>query len=521
MKLPTPALLLILIVSNMLNYIDRGIIPGAANEITGFIEEALGPEASAETVSAWFGALVSAYIASYSVAAVVFGQMARSESRPLRLVGIGLIIWCFAAIACYLAQPPLGQEATFFQFVLLVIGRVLSGCGEAGFQCIVPGVIMAAAPPNRKALWMAALYTPIPVGTAAGYMIGAIAASRPMGWGGAYAIEAVIMLPIACMFCATDAPGSAVDIAAEEDRELLQPTERTHKIDEKSIADGSLWAGALAICSSLDFCLITLGYAAHTAVFAGLAAFGPTLVLGLGFFRGRETTASTAFGASVALGGMIGTPLGGWLSDRSAGKIAANGIADRDSASSSNDVSISGRQASLKSMIKMIGTAAVFAMFTVAAPNEQVFLPLISLVVCCAFGAQASITMAILSCVSSDLQALAMSLVTLGIHIFGDVPSPIIIGRIKGSLAPHCIVIPAAAAKDSNHTTSSALHLDPACANDRSGLRLTLAITVGYLFTAVMWWLCAYFSAMHKTRNRSLSGEDESYAHCPGSGRSG
>merc|ERR1740138_333208 len=99
-----------------------------------------------------------------------------------------------------------------FRFHLLLFGRVLSGCGEAGFQCIVPGLIMASAPPNRKALFMAALYTPVPVGTAAGYMIGAIAAASSAGWGIAYAIEAVLMLPIALIFCAADTPAATTSL---------------------------------------------------------------------------------------------------------------------------------------------------------------------------------------------------------------------------------------------------------------------------------------------------------------------
>lgn len=517
MQLPIPVLLLVLIVTNMLNYIDRGIIPGAANELNGFIEEALGPEASAGTVSAWFGALISAYIASYSIAAVVFGQLARTEKRPLRLVGMGLLIWCCAAIACYFAQPPPGQQATTFRFGLLVFGRVLSGCGEAGFQCIVPGIIMASAPPNRKALWMAALFTPVPVGTAAGYMIGAIAAARPMGWGGAFGIEAILMFPFALLFFAADTPAPAGS-QGEEDQELLSRDEQSSQSPRPSGTDTSLMAGVCAVVSSLDFCLITLGYAAHTAVFAGLSAFGPTLVLGLGFFRGKEAIASTAFGASVALGGMIGTPLGGWFSDRSAAKMASLRSEDGQLELSAADKGAAVRQTSLKSMITALGIAACFAMCTTLADSEKVFLPLISLVVCCAFGAQASITLAILSCVPMDLQALAMSLTTLGIHAFGDVPSPIIIGLLKGHFAPHCMVIAAPVDSgnqtDASHPAPHVLHLDPRCAEDRPGLRLTLAITVGYLFTAVLWWIGAYV-VVSRSRSRKVGAEGVAYKGFP------
>merc|ERR1719296_537711 len=82
----------------------------------------------------------------------------------------------------------------------------MSGVGEAGFQCIVPGLVAAAAPPSRKAIWMSALYTPIPVGTAMGYMLGAMFAASPMGWGGAFVSEALLMLPIAVILRFTETP---------------------------------------------------------------------------------------------------------------------------------------------------------------------------------------------------------------------------------------------------------------------------------------------------------------------------
>ena len=60
-------LMLLLITTNLLNYIDRGIVPGASGAFDSFIE---GSETTWGT-SAAFGALTSAFIIGFSIASVV------------------------------------------------------------------------------------------------------------------------------------------------------------------------------------------------------------------------------------------------------------------------------------------------------------------------------------------------------------------------------------------------------------------------------------------------------------------
>ncbi len=62
------------------------------------------------------------------------------------------------------------------------------------------------------------------------------------------------------------------------------------------------------------FMSVVLGYAGYTAVMAGIGAFGPNLVQGLGLFS-DQSTASLYFGGAVSVAGAIGTPFGGWLLD--------------------------------------------------------------------------------------------------------------------------------------------------------------------------------------------------------------
>ena len=118
----------------------------------------------------------------------------------------------------------------------------------------------------------------------------------------------------------------------------------TMSIDEELRAPTFLGELRLVLCDPL-YMSITLGYAAYTAVLAGIGSFGPTFVMvrvwaspssscphcvltrsappppppppqGLGICD-NQTESSLYFGIAVSIAGAIGTPLGGYLVDLS------------------------------------------------------------------------------------------------------------------------------------------------------------------------------------------------------------
>ena len=72
-----------------------------------------------------------------------------------------------------------------------------------------PSIVAAddTAPPQSKSRWLATFYLCIPVGYAAGYILGGIIAPA-LGWRAVFLLEAFAMLPFA-LFCAV---GPAVDL---------------------------------------------------------------------------------------------------------------------------------------------------------------------------------------------------------------------------------------------------------------------------------------------------------------------
>ena len=66
-----------LIVTNLLNYADRGIIPGATNEFNSFIDDSLHQSST----DIFLGVLQSAFIVGFIVGSVVFGHIVHVVDR--------------------------------------------------------------------------------------------------------------------------------------------------------------------------------------------------------------------------------------------------------------------------------------------------------------------------------------------------------------------------------------------------------------------------------------------------------
>ena len=143
---------------NLLNYIDRGIIPGSTNEFNKFIMGTV----NTSKPDIFLGLLQSAFIVGFSMSSVIFGH-AVHFFPPFFLCGCGLTIWIVAVICS-------GLSYHLNSYTFLLLSRALSGCGEASFQCSVPPWIQATAGEGSKAKWISLFYTAIPVGTALGYV---------------------------------------------------------------------------------------------------------------------------------------------------------------------------------------------------------------------------------------------------------------------------------------------------------------------------------------------------------------
>jgi MFS family permease len=287
------AMLAMLSFINFLNYLDRGIIPGAASEFSSFIAsapdaagvgtfllgggegEGEGGDATAST-SALLGLLQSAFIGGYAVSAMGFGNLVH-RCRPFPLMGVGLGGWALASALAGLARAA-------GSYRLLLAARVLSGVGEAAFQCIAPAFVDDTAPPARRTVWLGVLYTAIPVGAAVGYGYSATV-SELCGWQWAFWLEAGLMLPFAAWCCfdsRLDAWSTAGGGGSEAQKQLADDHISASVAAPAPAAEAaapSLRQEVAAVLHSRVYVLVLVGYCACTGAVAGFSSFGPQFLL--------------------------------------------------------------------------------------------------------------------------------------------------------------------------------------------------------------------------------------------------
>lgn len=113
-----------LTITNLLLYVDRGIVPGATNEFNSFIKGSI----DTDTPSVFLGLLQSAFIVGLAIGSAVFGHLVHFHGR-FYLTGMGCSIWMLAVILSGLAK--------YSESYVLVLARMLSGVGEASLQVII------------------------------------------------------------------------------------------------------------------------------------------------------------------------------------------------------------------------------------------------------------------------------------------------------------------------------------------------------------------------------------------------
>jgi MFS family permease len=491
--------------ANLLNYVDRGIIPGSTNEINSFIKSNI----DTSTPDVFLGLLQSAFIIGFMGGSIAFGHLIHTYGR-FTLTGIGCAIWIVAVMLS-------GSAYYANSYVFLLFARMLSGIAEASMQVSVPPWIQKVAPLHQKGLWLGFFYMAIPVGTAIGYAYSSIV-SEAIGWQWAFFFEGFVMVPfVSFMFLISshfppDAPKT-----------------------EEGGNHPTVWQEFLVVCGRPIFLCFSFAYAAQSAVLMGLSTFGSAFMMGLGFFN-TESEASTIFGVVISLAGMISTPVGGILLDklmadhRSRASEAAAGAGANSSGRSPSvieellgeldeqqqnssqlaplvaateevgeevndmDAARTGclysdkRIKALKTISVYVGVLNLIGGVVLAVNyfcyNEVLWLFMVAVGCSLIFMTTSGITMGVMLSVPISSQSFAIAMNSICLHGFGDVPSPVIVGLIKDTLAPGCI----AGNDDDGNVAASA-----DCRDDGQGLRLTMLFTTVWIAWTVFFYVLAWF----------------------------
>lgn len=384
--------LAVLTLTNFFNYLDRYVVSALVESLK---------RSELRLSDAELGALATGFILVYMLASPLFGTLGDRGKRP-RLIAAGVAIWSVATALGGLAR----------RFATLFLARSSVGVGEAAYGTIAPALLADAFPPERRGRVFAVFYAAIPIGSAAGYMLGGLI-DQHFGWRAAFFVAGAPGLALAWLASRLpDPPRGGQDGAGAF----------VH-------AHGAPPRGAfrtyLGLFANRPYRLTILGYAAYTFALGALAFWTPAF---LERERGMSRGAATVeFGAIVVATGFAGTFLGGWLGDRLLARWKESYLW------------VSGVATLL---------AAPVALAAFVAPSRPVYMAAIVAAELLLFLSTGPINSAIVNLVAPGERATAVALSILTIHLLGDVPSPPLIGVLSdhSSLARAFLLIPVAIA---------------------------------------------------------------------------
>ena len=376
----------------MFNYVDRWVVPPLFESLRR--DPILGHPSDAR-----LGSLMTAFVVVYMLASPAFGILG-DRLRRTHLIALGVGLWSLATATAGLATS----------FVMLFAARATVGIGEAAYGTIAPALLSDYFAPDRRGRVMAVFAAAIPIGSALGFVLGGLVDTH-FGWRAAFFVAGLPGLILAFLvYSVRDPPRGALDSAGVE----------AHSGRLSFGAIGEIYRELMA---NRLYVLTCAGYAAYTFGLGGIAAWLPSF-----FERVRGVShaqAATVPGAIVVVTGFVGTFAGGWLADRLLTRT---------------------RQAYwwVSGVATLI--AAPIALLTFTATSPAVYWPSAAIAQVFMFASTGPINAATVNIVSPRIRATAVALQILIIHLFGDVPSPPLIGAISdaSSLATAVLIVPVA-----------------------------------------------------------------------------
>ncbi len=269
---PALGTLLLLIALNLLNYIDRYILPGELSLI----------QSEFHATGQQMGALTTALFVVYMLVAPLTGWLGdRYPRKPLII--FGAVLWSLATLS----------TAWVHDYWTLYIRHALVGVGEATFGIFAPAVLADFYPERDRNRILSLFYLAIPIGAALGYMAGGQMGSH-WGWRTPFFVCAIPGLVVAALY-------------AIFGREPVRGSSDHIKADPKR-------ATVLGLLHNPAFLTATFGLSALTFVMGGISAWMPEFLhnpVGL-----SVPNASLVVGAATVIDGILGTIVGGWIAQR-------------------------------------------------------------------------------------------------------------------------------------------------------------------------------------------------------------
>jgi len=319
------------------------------------------------------GFLTTAFLLCYMVAAPFVGPLADRYSRKL-IIAVGAVFWSGLTLL----------TAVTHTYGELFLRHTLVGVGEATFVTIAPTFVADLFSEQRRGRILGIFYLAIPVGSAAGYLLGGHL-SVHHGWRFPFYIAA--------------APGFAIAIAVM----FLREPERG-RMD--SIRETAERRSVLGLARNPAFVTATLGMAMMTFSLGGIQAWMPQFL-----YSERGYTLERAdfdFGLIIVIDGVLASLIGGWLGDYLLRRMkSAYYLVSAVGMALGVPVMMQALFVPGKTMMPAIGVAAFFLLLNTSPLNA-----------------------AVINSVGAHIRATALAVNIFIIHTLGDVFSPTLMGWV-------------------------------------------------------------------------------------------
>jgi|HubBroStandDraft_1064217.scaffolds.fasta_scaffold11875_3 MFS transporter, Spinster family, sphingosine-1-phosphate transporter len=373
---PAVATLVLLIGLNLLNYIDRYILPGEVSLI----------QKEFHSTDQQMGLLTTALFITYMLVAPLSGWLGDWFPRKPLIIG-GAVLWSVATLG----------TAWVHTYWELFIRHALVGIGEATFGIFAPAVLADFYPERERNRILTIFYVAIPVGAALGYVAGGQMGTL-WGWRAPFFICAIPGLVIAALYGW---------LGREPERGACDRIRPTH---ERTFSKGSsieFLRSMLALLVNRAFLTATFGLAMLTFAMGGISAWMPTF---LHRFAGLSVAnAGLSMGAITVVDGIAGTLVGGWIAQR---WLRTN------------------HRALYLVSFWSVALTLPCGMMLFFGPKAWA-LPVLFVTEFFLFLNTGPLNTAIVNSVSAPVRATAISFNLFCIHAFGDTFSPTIIGAIS------------------------------------------------------------------------------------------
>jgi len=353
---------------NMLNYVDRFVLNAVRTPLANDFHLSDGQS----------GRMVTAFMIGYFVTSPLFGVLGDRLPRKW-LIAFGIFVWSIGTVLTGFATG----------FAMLLAFRILVGFGEASYATISPSLISDAYGPAKRNTALTIFYVALPVGSALGYVLGGVIAEH-WGWRHAFiwagapgVLMALVLLPFA------------------EPKRGQAETSGAGEVTRPSLADYR------KLIVNADYQLVVWGYVAYTFALGAFALWGPTYLER--FHHVPTEKAASFFGAVLAGAGLLGTFSGGLL---------ATAWHKRNPAG----------YAWLLAISVLLAVPTSLAAFLV--PTKLPSMVLLGTSMFLLFLSAGPVNTLIIETVPLNLRAGAMAMSIFMIHLFGDMWSPEIVGRL-------------------------------------------------------------------------------------------